>query len=165
MQPYPTESSENNATGIQIQTGHLRALHAYRAKTAIPLGRADFFLDGFQVPSIEIEIYSLCWCLSTCNLLDLPWRCACLSRRDAGWDGVWTNEWSLPLNSVKCCGRRWNVRLKSGENTDVAIEGIVSIMAISLQIGLWYTSVHSLDVLQIQMTNMQQINNWPQHFS
>ncbi len=147
VKTHLTELSENIATRIQIQTGHLRALHAYRAKTAIPLRCADFFLDRFQVLTIEIEIYSLCRCLSTCNLPDLPRRCSCLSSRDAGRDGVWTNEWSLPLNSVKCCGRRWNVRLKSGENIDVAIEGIVSMMTISLQIGLCCTSVNSVDGL------------------
>lgn len=41
------EWSEGDATGIQMQTGLSRALHAYRAKTAIPLGHTDLFLDGF----------------------------------------------------------------------------------------------------------------------
>lgn len=42
------------------------------------------------------------------------------SGRRAGTKIIWTNEWSLPLNSVKCRGLRWNVRLKSGENIDAA---------------------------------------------
>ncbi len=39
---------------IHIQTGHLRALQAYTPEKGIPLRCADFFIDAFQVQTIEI---------------------------------------------------------------------------------------------------------------
>lgn len=114
----PVELREIDATRIQSQQGHLGPLHAYRAKTAISPGCASFSLDRFQGPAVQIEIYSLCRYLSTCNLPDLPRRFS--SRRAGTKKIIWTNEWSLPLNSVKCRGLRWNARLKSRENVEAA---------------------------------------------
>lgn len=81
----PVKSREIDSARIHSQQDHLGPLHDYRAKTAISPGRASFSLDRFQGPMVQIEIYSPCRYLSTCNLPDLPRRCS-RPLRQACWD-------------------------------------------------------------------------------